>query len=246
MRIKNFKTFKKGYNKIVEKSVIDEHNELVDKINSKLEKDPKFIFDSLNKEMPSEKDGEDYENLFDEAREEAIMFFKQKPQLFNENVTIDISGPDGNAFALIGYARKFAKQLDLDFKPIQQEMMSGDYENLLDVFNKYFGNVVDLVGYDDEDEYFEESEKVGVRLFPEQIKWIKDNVLPEDDLDLAMMDLQEVIVKTDDGGVCGMYFSEYDDADEHWASSDENQRMKDVMAYLELEGFYKDLNKEDK
>ena len=173
-----------------------------------------------------------------------IKSYKKFKNSLNENVKIDISGPDGNAFALMGYAKRFAKQLDLDFKPIQQEMMSGNYDHLLSVFNKYFGNVVDLVGYEEEEDYFESS-KNKVRLFPEQIQWIKDNILPEDDLNLAMSDLQEVIVKTDDGGVCGMYFSDYDDADEHWASSDEEQRMKDVMGYLELEGFYSDLNKEE-
>ena len=65
--------------------------------------------------------------------------------------TINISGPDGNAFALMGYAKTFAKQLGIDSKPIIEEMMSGDYDNLLDVFRNNFGNVVELVE-DDNDE----------------------------------------------------------------------------------------------
>jgi hypothetical protein len=59
-------------------------------------------------------------------------------------VEIDLTGPDGNAFNLIGIASNLAKQLDLDKKKIREEMMSGDYENLLKVFDKYFGEFVTL------------------------------------------------------------------------------------------------------
>ena len=57
---------------------------------------------------------------------------------------INLDGPDGNAFALMGYANRFAKQLELDSKAITNEMMSGDYENLLEVFDKNFGDFVIL------------------------------------------------------------------------------------------------------
>ena len=59
-------------------------------------------------------------------------------------IEIDLSGPEGNAFVLIGYAGKWAKQLSLDSKAIQAEMMSGDYENLLNVLEKYFGDYIIL------------------------------------------------------------------------------------------------------
>jgi hypothetical protein len=59
-------------------------------------------------------------------------------------VEIDLTGPEGNAFVLIGYASKWAKQLGLDSKKIQEEMMSGDYENLIGVIEKYFGDYVTL------------------------------------------------------------------------------------------------------
>lgn len=59
-------------------------------------------------------------------------------------VEIDLTGPDGNAFALIGTAGRLAKQLDLNGSKIQSEMMAGDYENLLKVFDKYFGEYVTL------------------------------------------------------------------------------------------------------
>ena len=59
---------------------------------------------------------------------------------------IDITGQDGNAFALLGYAKRFAKQLGLDADAIINEMMQGDYEELLDTFEGHFGEFVELIG----------------------------------------------------------------------------------------------------
>ena len=57
---------------------------------------------------------------------------------------IDLTGPDGNAYALMGSATNYAKQLGLDPKPIIADMSSGDYENLISVFDKHFGSFVTL------------------------------------------------------------------------------------------------------
>ena len=59
-------------------------------------------------------------------------------------ISIDLTGPDGNAFVLIGTASKLAKQLGLDSKAIQAEMMKGDYEHLVETFDKHFGHFVTL------------------------------------------------------------------------------------------------------
>lgn len=69
------------------------------------------------------------------------MIRKKQPK---KEIIIDLTGPDGNAFALMGYARQFAKQLGLDSNKIINEMTSGDYENLLEVFDKNFGSFVIL------------------------------------------------------------------------------------------------------
>lgn len=61
-----------------------------------------------------------------------------------KELVIDLTGPDGNAFALLGYAKNLAKQLDLNYDIIHTEMTSGDYENLIQVFDKYFGEYVIL------------------------------------------------------------------------------------------------------
>ena len=59
-------------------------------------------------------------------------------------IKIDLTGPDGNAFVLIGKAGSLSKQLGLDSKVIQSEMMNGDYEHLVNTFDKHFGHLVTL------------------------------------------------------------------------------------------------------
>jgi uncharacterized protein YpuA (DUF1002 family) len=69
------------------------------------------------------------------------MIRDKKPQ---SEIVIDLTGPDGNAFALLAYAKRFSQQLNLDFSKIQDEMTSGDYENLVQVFDDNFGEFVIL------------------------------------------------------------------------------------------------------
>ena len=69
---------------------------------------------------------------------------KKKSEL-DRGIEIDLTGPDGNAFVLMGYAQQYAKQLERDPKPILAEMQSGDYENLLAVFDREFGKFVTLL-----------------------------------------------------------------------------------------------------
>jgi hypothetical protein len=62
-------------------------------------------------------------------------------------IVIDLTGPDGNAFVLMGYAKNFGKQLGWDSGKCQDlinEMMDGDYEHLLQVFDREFGDFVIL------------------------------------------------------------------------------------------------------
>jgi len=63
----------------------------------------------------------------------------------NQNgITIDLTGPQGNAFYLLGTANNLAKQLGVNGKEIMEEMKSGDYENLVNTFDKYFGSIVTM------------------------------------------------------------------------------------------------------
>ena len=69
-------------------------------------------------------------------------------------VTIDLSGQDGNAFALMGHAKNFARQMGLNGPEIVYEMQQGDYEYLVEVFKQYFDGVVEVV--DAENDMFDE------------------------------------------------------------------------------------------
>ena len=57
---------------------------------------------------------------------------------------IDLTGPEGNAFFLLGTASNLCKQLDMDDESVLEEMKSSDYENLIETFDKYFGSIIDL------------------------------------------------------------------------------------------------------
>ena len=62
----------------------------------------------------------------------------------NGLLEIDLTGPHGNAFYLIFVAKNLAKQLEKDSAAIIGEMMSGDYEHLVEVFDREFGHFVIL------------------------------------------------------------------------------------------------------
>ena len=69
---------------------------------------------------------------------------------------IDLHGSQGNAFALMAIAEDWLRQMGRrdEFRDMRTEMMSGDYNNLLRVFQTKFGGLVDFIntpeGYDEE------------------------------------------------------------------------------------------------
>lgn len=65
---------------------------------------------------------------------------------------IDLQGPSGNAFALMAYAEDFLRQMGRrhEFNAMRSEMMSGDYNKLIGIFEKNFGEYVELVNKPDE------------------------------------------------------------------------------------------------
>ena len=97
---------------------------------------------------------------------------KKKSEMKRGPIEIDLTGPEGNAFVLMGYAKRFADQIwketpaereermldnqildmldlpemnkDWMTSKILDEMRESDYENLVNVFDKYFGSFVTL------------------------------------------------------------------------------------------------------
>jgi len=68
--------------------------------------------------------------------------------------SIDLRGPEGNAFAILGTAKNFTRQLKemypekYNWEKIQSEMTSGSYTNLVHTFEKYFGDYITIYGAD--------------------------------------------------------------------------------------------------
>jgi hypothetical protein len=72
-----------------------------------------------------------------------------------ENREIDLSGPQGNAYSLMAQAKQWGRQLEMDnINEIISDMKSGDYDHLLDVFEKHFGMIATLVNKPGEDEEY--------------------------------------------------------------------------------------------
>jgi len=60
---------------------------------------------------------------------------------------IDLHGSQGNAFALMGIAEYWLRQMGRtdEFRQMRTDMMSGDYTNLLRIFEKNFSDYVELI-----------------------------------------------------------------------------------------------------
>ena len=64
-----------------------------------------------------------------------------------KGIEIDLTGPQGNAFYLLGLAKRWGKELDMSQSYINtmlEKMKSGDYENLVKVFDDEFGSIVTI------------------------------------------------------------------------------------------------------
>lgn len=73
---------------------------------------------------------------------------------------INLSGPDGNAFALMANVQTWGRQLGINTTAIIAEMRSGDYQHLLKTMQDWADNVahIDLVLDNGEDEDEEEDD----------------------------------------------------------------------------------------
>ncbi len=71
------------------------------------------------------------------------MPIKSAKILDRHKLQIDLRGPHGNAFFLMAQGRSLCKQLHKDWEPIEADMKSGNYDHLLAVFDREFGEYVD-------------------------------------------------------------------------------------------------------
>ena len=62
--------------------------------------------------------------------------------------TIDLTGPEGNAYALMGYVKQWSRELEFTKENTQiilDDMRSNDYDHLLSVIEENFGEYVILL-----------------------------------------------------------------------------------------------------
>jgi hypothetical protein len=62
-------------------------------------------------------------------------------------IELDLTGPQGNAFVVLGTVQRLMKTLkfhEAQIKTVKAEMMSGDYEHLIATAEKHFGKYIDF------------------------------------------------------------------------------------------------------
>ena len=72
----------------------------------------------------------------------------KKEDMKEKGITIDCTGPDGNAYYLLNACKTMGKLMDWNDKEIEKvmdEMKSSDYEHLIQTFDKNFGFYVTLI-----------------------------------------------------------------------------------------------------
>ncbi len=72
---------------------------------------------------------------------------RSKSEMEPPKLEIDLTGPEGNAYVLMGYARTWGRQLGWSQNKVDaliKVMMSSNYEVLVQVFDNHFGDYVTL------------------------------------------------------------------------------------------------------
>jgi hypothetical protein len=64
----------------------------------------------------------------------------------NEEIIIDLKGPEGNAFNLLAIAKDLSHSNKFNWDDIYTELTSGDYNNLITVIENYFGDQIFFLG----------------------------------------------------------------------------------------------------
>lgn len=71
-----------------------------------------------------------------------------KKKKHSRKIVLDLTGPQGNAFCVLGNISRLMKQLGYlpaDQKIIMDELTSGNYEHLIQVADKKFGQYIDFL-----------------------------------------------------------------------------------------------------
>jgi len=87
--------------------------------------------------------------LYIKARKIKLMFYDDFLLIETvKKMIVDLSGPQGNAYALMGVARSIGRELNRPYneiKEVETRMMSGDYDNLVKVMYLEYGDFIHVV-----------------------------------------------------------------------------------------------------
>jgi len=97
----------------------------------------------------------------------------------NPKREIFLKRAEGNAFVILATAMHYAPMFGIDKKHLHKEMTSGNYENLIQVFDKYFGVLFDII-LEDEEEIDEEQEDLLEFLLQKKREENKITKIPEE------------------------------------------------------------------
>jgi hypothetical protein len=64
----------------------------------------------------------------------------------NQDIVLDLKGPDGNAFNLLAIAKDLSHVNKFDWGSIYSELTKSDYEHLISVMENYFGDQITFLG----------------------------------------------------------------------------------------------------
>lgn len=85
--------------------------------------------------------------LFQQHLLQRFKMIKSKSEMPARPIEIDLTGPDGNAYALMAIARDLGRQLGYSqqrIDAIHKVMMLTNYEGLLHTFDVEFGHLVTM------------------------------------------------------------------------------------------------------
>jgi hypothetical protein len=60
----------------------------------------------------------------------------------NDEIIIDLNGPDGNAFVLLGIAKDLVHKNKFSWDSIYKELTDGNYDHLVKTMENYFGDQI--------------------------------------------------------------------------------------------------------
>jgi len=70
------------------------------------------------------------------------MIVNNRPK--KSKIEIDLKGPQGNAFTLLGIAKDLSNKFGYDWEVIYTQMTGSDYEWLIQTMDSYFGDHIIL------------------------------------------------------------------------------------------------------